>query len=176
MKFIYIVFIIISISFAYSLEIGISPSDIYLEAEVNKFICRNFSLTGESGNIFIGDLKWSEKESKNLVDFNLPSEKEKIILTFPNITFSGNNSICFKAEKGGIYYGALLYRVQGSIFGIGAWIKLLVKDNNFDLIGMTGRVIKKEESVGFNLNLILVFIFLLLIFIFIFILNSKISH
>ena len=112
-------------------------------------------------------MKWSEKESTDLNDYN---KQEKIIANFSKIAVIGKNEICFTSEKEGLYYGVLLYKLKNSNFGIGTWIKLKVDKPNF--IGITGKTINSTNEKLNIAHLILLFLFLILLLILILLLKK----
>lgn len=114
--------------FVSSASIGISPGDISFSGSTNRQICSNFSVIGDG--TFKGEIKWSAKNSKNIIDYNLTSKNLQINDSFPIETIRGNYKICLSARKAGNYHGAILYKLENSSYGIGSWIELDIKDNN----------------------------------------------
>jgi hypothetical protein len=127
MKFLLITFatIILLASFCYALNFGISPEKIEFDGKINEFICRNFSLFEESNQaVFEGSIKWNADYSREIFDYSVLSPMLKINYSFPEIIGSGEYEICLKAEKAGVYYGTLMYKLRDSSYGIGTWIEL----------------------------------------------------
>jgi len=165
MKIIFMIFLLIlSLYIASSLDFGISPEEISLSGKEGERICSNFSLIGDS-LIFLGEVKWGGENSRNMGDYAFSGEHYRIVSEFPSIAYSGKHEICFSAEKSGDYYGALLYKIQGTSYGIGTWIHLTVEKNEnlFNSVNfLTGRAIGEKVS-SFVVLLSLVFTLLVLI-------------
>jgi len=144
---IFILFLYISISFCSAVDFGISPGTIKLSEKPNEITCGNFTLIGEGNDIFNGDIKWSKENSRNINDYIITSEKLKINSEIPSKIKAGTYQICISAERGGNYYGALMYKLNNSSYGIGTWIELKVEGENSiqNILSLTGNAIKKTD-------------------------------
>ncbi|GIU68464.1 MAG: hypothetical protein KatS3mg093_350 [Candidatus Parcubacteria bacterium] len=166
------VFIILKINFLNSIEIGISPEEISLYSYVGEKVCSNFSLIGEFN--FLGEIKWSKEKSKELKDYVLSSEELGIKTYFPKEIKKGNYEVCFVGNKKGSYYGVILYKAEGTNYGVGTWIELNLKDNE-SILSSTGFVIKEIKNLE-NINKILIlnlFLNFLVLFFLIYLSNKK---
>ncbi|MCL5730265.1 MAG: hypothetical protein M1165_01710 [Candidatus Pacearchaeota archaeon] len=146
-KIILILFIVVS-PFCSAISLGISPEKIIFSAEEDKRACKNFSLVGDPGSVFHGEAGWSKTLSNNLGKYNLTSESLGISASFPETTVSGRHQICIVSKQSGTYYGALLYRLENSSYGIGTWILLDVSDPNpiKKVLSLTGSAVKRGLS------------------------------
>jgi hypothetical protein len=141
--------------FLNAIELGISPEEIRVDAKVEELGCSNFSLFGNVN--FLGEVKWSKIETKDLREYILSSEDLDIAINFPDKAKEGKHEICFTGKREGNYYGVLLYKAEGTGYGIGTWIKLNLKEDRKTL-GFTssGFSIKGIKSLKEN-NKILIF-------------------
>ena len=164
---IFLFLIIISISFCSAVDIGISPGTIKLFEKQNEVVCANFTIIGGNENFFNGNIKWSNENSRKINDYATSSEKLKINATIPSGIKSGKYQICVSSSKGGDYYGALMYRLNNSSYGIGAWIELKVEggDSIQNILSLTGESVKEikiQKIFLFSPILLLIILFLLL--------------
>lgn len=166
-------FIILLTTSVSSLEFGISPSEMYLEGEIDENICRNFTLIGDERN-FSGELKLSETETRNVESYNLHSGDFRIVAEYPKETNSGKQEICIKGLEEGEYYGALLYKVSETSYGVGMWITLNTQDGKTiqetkserKSLFSTGRFVQDtSQNINQEFLLILLFLFVVLIFV-----------
>ncbi|MDE1848993.1 MAG: hypothetical protein KGH55_03095 [Nanoarchaeota archaeon] len=129
-------------------SIGISPEKLHFSAERDSMSCQNFSLFGNEGETLYGKVGWSKTLSNNLGKYNLTSESLGISASFPETTVSGRHQICIVSKQSGTYYGALLYRLENSSYGIGTWILLDVSDPNpiKKVLSLTGSAVKRGLS------------------------------
>jgi len=120
---------------------------IKLSEKPNEITCGNFTIIGERNDIFNGDIKWSRENSRNINDYIITSEKLKINAELPLEIKAGTYQICISAESGGNYYGALMYKLNNSSYGIGTWIELNVEGENLigDIVSLTGNAIKETD-------------------------------
>ena len=164
---IFLFLIIISISFCSAMYIGISPGTIKLSEKQNEVVCANFTILGGNENFFNGNIKWSNENSRKINDYTTSSEKLKINATIPSGIKSGQYKICISSSKGGNYYGALMYKLNNSSYGIGTWIELKVENgdsiqNISSLTGDSIRGINIQKVFLFSPILLLIILFLLL--------------
>ncbi|VVB83411.1 Uncharacterised protein [uncultured archaeon] len=161
--FSFFILIIFLISFCSAVDFGISPGTIKISEKINEVVCKNFTLIGEGNNIFNGEIKWSNENSRNILDYKISSDKLKINIEIPSGIKAGTYQICISAEKGGDYYGALMYKLNNSSYGIGTWIELNAESGNF--FSMTGSAINNFDYGKiflFSPILLLIILFLLL--------------
>lgn len=154
-------------SFCSAVDFGISPGTIKLSEKQNEIICGNFTLIGDSENIFEGNVKWSKENTRNINSYTIPSEKLKIDATIPSGIKPGIYQICVSSQNGGNYYGALTYKLNNSSYGIGTWIELKVEGGNSvgELLSLTGNAIKEidlQKIFLFTPILLLIILILLL--------------
>ncbi|MEK6826908.1 MAG: hypothetical protein AABX99_00290 [Nanoarchaeota archaeon] len=169
MKIIFPIFILIIffIPFCSAVDIGISPGTIKISEKAKEVVCKNFTLIGEENNIFNGDIKWSNENTRNINSYTIPSEKLKINSEIPSGIKAGTYSICISAERGGNYYGALRYKLNNSSYGIGTWIELKVEGRNpvGEILSLTGNAVREldlQRIFLFTPILLLIILFLLL--------------
>lgn len=143
----FFILIIFSISFFSASTLGISPGTIKISEKTNEIACRNFTLMGEENYIFNGEIKWSGKNSRNLIDYTISSDKLKIDSQIPFGIKSGTYQICFSSKTAGNYYGALKYKMNNSSYGIGTWVELNVSgENNVqNILSLTGEAINNFD-------------------------------
>jgi hypothetical protein len=159
--------LIISLSFCSALDFGISPGIIKLSEKPNEIVCKNFTIIGGNEDIFNGNIKWSNTNSKDISDYKISSKELNINSTIPSEIKAGKYQICISSEKAGSYYGALMYKINNSSYGIGTWIELKVEGNNpiQNIISLTGSTIKgidtKKAFLFTPILLLVVLIFLL---------------
>jgi hypothetical protein len=173
---IYFLFIIFFIGLLSSLDFGISPGDIHLVAKKGEMVCMNFSLIGGDDMVFSGDLRWSKTKTRDVNDYNIEEGSLKISSLYPIRTGHGKYQVCLSGEKGGNYYGALLYRIEDEAYGIGAWIDFevsepgLIEKTSETINLLTSRVAMKNNLKS---NLFLILLFLLLTFLLIIIIKKN---
>jgi hypothetical protein len=165
--FSFFVLTIFLVSFFSAVDFGISPGIIKFSEKQNEMNCKNFTIIGGSENIFNGNVKWSNKNSKDISDYKLSSEELSINTTIPSGIKAGQYQICISSGRAGNYYGALMYKLDNSSYGIGNWIELKVEGNNpiQNIISLTGRTIKEinyQKAFLFTPILLLVVLFFLL--------------
>jgi len=142
---IFLLSLFISLSFCSALDFGISPGIIKLSEKQNEIQCQNFTIIGGNEDIFNGDIKWSNENSKDISDYKLSPKELNINSTIPSGIKAGKYQICISSEKAGNYYGALMYKINNSSYGIGTWIELKVEGNNplQNILSLTGNTIKE---------------------------------
>ena len=163
---IFILLLLLLIPFSSSSTLGISPGTIEFFEEPNQIICKNFTIFADNDSLFYGEVKWSKENSKNINQYTLSSEELNINTNFPNKTKSGQYQICLSVKKEGNYFGALMYKLKDSSYGIGSWIELSIAKNNSmtKILLLTGNAINKTGSKKiFFLTPILLLIILILL-------------
>ncbi len=170
--FIILLNIILCFGIVEGVRIGVSPDKLKFSGEVGEKICNNFTLFGEN-LVFYGNLVFNNKQSKNINDYKLTSEELWIESEFAKIGFSGINSLCLKSYKKGDYFGAILFNVPDTIYGVGIWIELNITGKE-PISLFTGNSIRENNGRGLFLLLIIVFV-LLFVFL-IFLLGSLFSN
>jgi hypothetical protein len=158
----------ISISFCSAVDFGISPGIIKFSEKQNEINCQNFTIIGGDKDIFNGDVKWSNENSKDISDYNLFSKELNINVTLPSGIKAGQYQVCISSEKSGNYYGALMYKLNNSSYGIGTWIELKVEGNNpiQNILSLTGSTIKEmsyQKAFLFTPILFFIILFFLLV-------------
>jgi hypothetical protein len=151
-------FFLFFLNFISSLQLGLSPSQVYLKGHVDEKICANFSLNSNRNINVIVKSKWSEKESKDIKDYNLSEKEFNIEIIKPErvgIFGKKETEICFIGNKPGNFYSAILFESENGYASVGSWIFLDIEKKNF---GITGNVIENlvnsEKSKFFLLALI----------------------
>lgn len=157
-----LILILFLISFISSLEIGINPAHIELYGNKGDTICKNVSIYSDKDITVLFDSRWSESEnSRNINDYKLKSEEIAIELHSPNRIFLAKNKekdveVCFKCNKKGDFYGAILFESENGYASVGSWVHIkinndnsitggaigIVKDNDFLFIGIFGLIIE----------------------------------
>lgn len=150
MRFALIFLILLSISFASSLEVGITPPKIFETGYVNEPSCTFFKLYGENISFVDGGVMFSNKNSKDIQDYTLSPGLVGLGVSFLKETSEGEKEICFLPKKKGEYYGAITYKINGTSYGIGTWINLKIDGPSQPLL-LTGKAI--EEIREKNLDL-----------------------
>lgn len=163
-----LLFFILLLSFCSALTLGISPEKIKLSGEINKEICGNFSIIGNENSLFLGEVRWSMENSKDINRYVVSSQEIKINAFFPKEASSGKYQICLSSEKAEEYYGILMYKLKDSSYGIGTWIELNIKQEKSvqNILLVTGKIIHSnnlEKIFLFTPFLFLVVLILLLI-------------
>jgi hypothetical protein len=125
-------------------DFGISPGIIKFSEKQNEVQCQNFTIIGGNWDVFNGNVKWSSTNSKDISDYKLSSNELKINATIPSGIQAGQHQVCISSEKAGNYYGALMYKLNNSSYGIGTWIELKVEGENpiQNILSLTGNTIK----------------------------------
>lgn len=166
-KYLTIVFVLFLISFASAIKFGISPEKIILNGENNELICANFTLIGDSNLIYEGEIKFSEREAKELADYKLNAEEIGLKIIYDKQTFKGPKKICV-VGKDSKYYGAITYKIAGTNYGVGTWLEINIGNENLFIRAksITGSAIKRiDNSEQIGLATIFISLFILLIFI-----------
>jgi len=167
-------FLILMIPCICSVNLGISPEKLEFSGSQNEIICNNFSITGDAPVLFEGYVRWSKSESKNLLDYNLISSDLKINVTIPELINPGEYQLCISSKNSGAYYGALLYKMQDSSYGIGTWVELKIRGNSADskISFISGRIVQKinQKQAG---TILMPFLTAALLFFLILILKIK---
>lgn len=165
-KYLAIILFLFVISFSSAIKFGVSPDKILLEGNNNELICSNFTLLGDTNLIFNGDILFSERETKELTDYNLSVEEISLKVFYDKQTFSGEKQICV-IGKNSKYYGALTYKVVGTNYGIGTWVEINIGEENFFIRteAITGNAIKALDNSE-QMGLVAIFLSLLVLFIF----------
>jgi hypothetical protein len=144
-KIIILLVLILELNFLSSQTIGINPTEVNIETVIGGEICKSLTLKA-TGEIFAQDrwLKQGEKQ-KILSNYNLSSKDFDIEIKYNKI-FRINEkerlNFCITPKKAGEFQGVLLYKVEGTNFGVGIWINLKVLEKN--KMSITGNTIKKN--------------------------------
>lgn len=171
--FILFVFLFI-IEFGYSLEVGISPAYININVNSGETQCRNITIYSSQDKLFTGVIKLSEKNSRNINDYNLFYNENDISINYiKNIKVSKQEKVnfCVSGIKSGKYYGALLYSTDKTSVGI--WININVNENKNQ--NEINSMAVKNISENKNYLIVIPTIFLAAILIYLFYLKNKIK-
>ncbi len=106
--FLFLISLIISISFCLAVSFGISPEKIKLSGKQGETMCNNFSILGDGGNNFYGEIKWSNQNSRRINEYNLSSEELELNVDYPIKAKTAKYQICISTKKG----GALLWGIN----------------------------------------------------------------
>ena len=150
----------------YAASLTVSPEQVNFELNQGETICKKINLDG-NGIILIKD-KWAEKweDQKELNLHKLNSNELNININYPkNISINGREKIeiCINSEEFGKYHGILLFREENSKSGIGIWLNVTVKKDEF-FSKITGALINSEKEKLDKVNLMVIFTFILLLF------------
>jgi hypothetical protein len=110
-----------------AINFGISPKHIEIMTYPESESCANFTLTGDRLVVFTGEVLWSNYKTKNINDYTFSSEEVGIRAVYPKIATPGTWKICCSSKAGGKHFGALLYRVYETNYGIGTWVDLEIE-------------------------------------------------
>jgi hypothetical protein len=165
--FIYLILLIFLISFVSSVSFGVSPAKLVFNEKQNEEICNNFSVFMNEGRTFSGEIKWSNKKSREISDYTLSSKEAGLKILFPAKIEEGQYRICISAENEGEKYGILSYKLENSSYAVGIWIEVNVTKNKFNpillLTGKTTEGNSQENIFVFTPLLLLIILILLLI-------------
>jgi len=144
----FLIFLIILLPLSSATSLGVSPDNLKFSGKTNEVICKNFSILGDEKNVLSGEVRWSNKSSRNVNDYTLSSTELKISAIYPAKAKTGKYQICISAEKEGTYYGALLYKLENSSYGIGIWTDLEIKQNPSikESLSITGGATNENNS------------------------------
>jgi hypothetical protein len=165
-KYLAVILFLLLISFTSAIKFGIGPDKIVLSGENNELICANFTILGDNNLIFNGTIKFSERETKELTDYQLSAEDLSLKVIYDRQTFVGQKQICV-IGKNVKYSGALTYNIVGTNYGIGTWLEINIGNENvlIKAKSITGNAIKNfdnSEQIGLGV----IFISLLILFMF----------
>jgi hypothetical protein len=151
-QFFILVILLLSVSFADSLEIGISPANLSFIADSGEIVCKQIKIFSSDDIRLNGEDTWARNYSNNLKEYNLSSDSLFIFINYPkNVSVSSKKeiNICISGDKPGVYYGAIIFRPDSGNAGVGNWIKLKVNgeviEDQSEII--TGRVIEEDEMI-----------------------------
>jgi hypothetical protein len=124
-----ILFIVFSIIPILSLELSVSPGNLEFNGKINEKLCNEFLLQSDYNKTIITDLKWNNNPDtrSNINDYTISSNQLNINEDFDkNLKInkvSLKKQICLTFNEPGEYNGALIFKTQDSIAGVGIWIK-----------------------------------------------------
>jgi hypothetical protein len=149
-------------NFSSALEIGISPSEIEFDVKEGEILCKGINLFSDK-EVSVSSIDyWTNGgKSRSLGDYFIKPEDFDISLDYPS-RFSFNESdkinVCLTGIRGGIFYGALIFDIEGTNKGIGAWIRAVVRSEKESGPIISSNVIRDFDfPAGDNKN-ILVFL------------------
>lgn len=140
--FLFLIFTLFFISRVYGLELSASPGYIDFNGKTNQEICNEVLLQSDYNGTILSELKWSnnKKTEYNINDYNIKSNELNIIEDFSkqiNIKkVSLKKQICLTFNEPGEYNGALIFKTQDSLAGVGIWIKA----------DISGKKTKKQDT------------------------------
>jgi len=149
-----------------SVDLGLSPINLYFEGEAGDLLCQNISIFSEGydGTLFLKD-KWrSSERSKGvgLEAYNLSGEDAGIEGYYSSKILAKNQklNICFKGRKKGFYEGLLLLSSDRGVFGVASKIKLNITTSSSNLVEkksnfLTGLVSFEKENSNRSVLMIL---------------------
>lgn len=148
-----IIFLLALSGFLSATAIGISPGDVTINTKQGETACANFTLIGNNKSLFLGEIKWSSKESRDIRDYNLTSEIAGINVTFEKSANEGKHVLCVSSEKQGIYSGVLMYRMEDSDYGVAMWVNVNIERNaNFiQKLNINGEDVKENRFSAGNI-------------------------
>src|SRR3989344_9690847 len=109
-----ILYVVLSISTASAVEIGISPAQLEFKADAGQEVCKKVSVySGEDENL-IGSDKWSGEKTfvKDIRKYTLNSSEKGITFKYPKEVYAKRQlefNVCIIGNKAGMYYGSLIY-------------------------------------------------------------------
>jgi len=163
-KIFILVLFVYFISLSSSLDFGISPEEILISSRINKESCENFTLIGGESLIFSGETKWSKLKSRDIRQYSINGEDLGIKVSYPPTAASGTYYLCITPTEGGKYYGAIMYKIEGTNYGIGTWIELDVESESVaERISLiSGNAIAANKKYRFDLTLVAILLTIIL--------------
>ena len=126
--FLFLIFLVVFISFSSAFELGISPPVLVFEGNVRERVCRNISIFSDRTGIslLISD-KWTNKKdlTRDIEFYNIDSSNLWIELNYNNkiiVDRKYEREVCLIAENNGLYQGLLTFDVRDRSLGLGSWI------------------------------------------------------
>ncbi|MBR9704630.1 hypothetical protein GOV12_04405 [Candidatus Pacearchaeota archaeon] len=181
----FFIFTILSLTYVYATQLGISPGNLDFKGKINERICKDFNIQSDYNGNLIGDLTWlkggKRENIKKIEYYTLYSNEIGIRDDFiKDITFKKNSlkkEICLSFSEPGKYNGALVYKTQDSYAGVGLWINAeinkegkknsgLEKITGLSLLGI-GSNGNKNNLIYFVFSLTLIFLTILLTLVFV---------
>lgn len=169
--------LIFSIKLSYATEIGISPPSIKINSNPGEKICNTLTLFSPGKVKLKGEDRWTMVNSRNLNSYNYSASKLNIKISYTkSAQFEDKKeiNICLTGENPGKYYGAVIFKTEDEVTGVGSWIELNVKgevdkkinDNETDSL-ITGKVIRNLENKADYMIFMPTLILILILFYFI---------
>lgn len=172
-----LLFIFILFPLSSAIQLSISPSEIFLNASTDSFVCKKIKIFCQDCNdSFSISTKWQKnpKNTRELSDYSEESHVMHISVISESKIYAKEKretEICFSAKNAGIYHGAVLLKPENSNIGIGSWIILDVKREYPRILSITGNIIGSSQN---NSILTIMFILIsLLLFILLVLLRKK---
>ena len=134
-SFISIFLLILFSEFSHAVKIGVSPGSLEFKGREGNEICNKIMVYSDKEENIALDLKWSEKESKKINDYNVESKDLGINEEFEKefvLYESGKKEICLNFNKQGVYNGLLIIMPKGMSAGVGVWIKAVILKGSSD--------------------------------------------
>ena len=163
-EIIFLIMISFFISSVYAINLGIMPSKMNFNGEVNQAICKNVTLFSSKLKLQVyGDDKWSAEQNAgtNIVTYVKDSEDMKIEINYTKKLIINNREtsvICITPKEKGFYKGVLIYRTNSTI-AIGMWINVNATQDKTSqiapLASLTGKAISLTSENLTSLKYIL---------------------
>lgn len=160
LKFFFILIIlVICVSTSNALEIGISPSSLVINSQINEIVCKNLTMFSSIDGIVI-NIKdyWSNSEERNVENYHLNSKKFYLYLNYPSqisVREGQQFNLCIKGETKGKYHGLLLFETSDERINIGIWLDVnIASEKGFEGENQLG-IEKLVKSDLLNLTLIM---------------------
>jgi hypothetical protein len=158
----YLIILILLFPSISSSTLGVSPDKLVFSGKTNEKICQDFSLFGNIGSIFHGEIKWSEIKSTDISNYVFSSEEKKVSSDFPKTTQAGSYQICVSSSEPKRIYGIFSYKLENSSYAIGMWIEVnITKGSLISPLPVTGKAVNDNSFK--NIFLISPLLFLLIL-------------
>lgn len=162
-----LIFILISIGFVSSLEIGISPAHIELYGAKGQKLCENISVYSDRNINVLFESRWSKDDSRDINNYQIEPEEIGIEVYAPDkITLEKdmerNIEVCFEANKKGDFYGAVIFESENGYASVGSWVYIKINNEK----GITGYSVSQNNANKLFIGGALLILFELLILLF----------
>ena len=155
--FLFILFLLVHLCSA--LGTMIAPARSSLSISGSETNCTVIYVLPDKNTII--ETKWSKNQSEKIEDYNLKENNVKIGVNWTRLE-TGKYKICFRANKEGIFYGAIMFLSQDSLIRIGSWVEIRVeKQNTLKRILITGNSIGFYKETNFWLAIILILLIII---------------
>lgn len=143
-------------------SLSISSETLNFSGKTNEVICRSVPVSFND-KIIIED-RWNSKETKNLNDYRFNASYFGLNLLYPQVSSNKIIDFCIVGNHPGKYYGALLFKEEESITGVGIWASIDIRSNESFTSLISGKVIGEGfENNSINILLFIIFILLVIV-------------